>query len=245
MNFGIIYKAVNKINGKSYIGKTVQDLLIRKKQHEYSYDNSYFHNALKKYGVNNFNWSILCNVNSESCLNDKEKYYIKKYRTFIDFDNCNGYNMTLGGDGGGVPSKEALRRLSDALKGRPSPNKGTVFSESFKRKVSNSILSKYKNGWSPRKGRKHTIISRSKMGQIGKDHHRFGKFGKENCMSKKYIVIDPNGNEFVVHGLSEFCRKNELTVQLLNMCAAGKRIHHKGYKCKHYNENEDKGLMGV
>lgn len=33
MSFGIIYKAINKVNGKVYIGQTTEDLEVRKKKH--------------------------------------------------------------------------------------------------------------------------------------------------------------------------------------------------------------------
>jgi len=46
----IIYRAVNKINGKTYIGQTTKDLEVRKRQHEYdALRNSLqiFHKALR------------------------------------------------------------------------------------------------------------------------------------------------------------------------------------------------------
>lgn len=45
----IIYKAVNKINNKCYIGQTIRKLERRKCEHLYNRNNSYFHNAIKKY----------------------------------------------------------------------------------------------------------------------------------------------------------------------------------------------------
>ena len=55
----IIYKATNKINGKVYIGQTINSLEHRKSGHErearYQKETSvYFHNALLKYGFYNF-----------------------------------------------------------------------------------------------------------------------------------------------------------------------------------------------
>lgn len=90
---GIIYKITNKVNGKSYIGQTRYTLEFRWRQHIHKKDNTYFHNAIHKYGVENFSQEILeeCDVND---LNSKEIFYIAKYDTFN-----NGYNLTIGGDG--------------------------------------------------------------------------------------------------------------------------------------------------
>lgn len=90
---GIIYKITNKVNNKSYIGQTRYTIEFRWRQHLHKKDNTYFHNALHKYGAENFTIDILeeCDVNH---LNEREMFYIAKYDTFN-----NGYNLTLGGDG--------------------------------------------------------------------------------------------------------------------------------------------------
>lgn len=94
-----IYKVVNLINGKIYIGKT-NDFEKRKREHiVYDIDdNSYFHKALKKYGESNFEWSIIDYADTLEDINNLEKYYIRKYNTF----KPKGYNMTKGGDGGSM-----------------------------------------------------------------------------------------------------------------------------------------------
>ena len=48
---GIIYKITNKVNNKSYIGQTRYSLEFRWRQHQHKKDNTYFHNAIKKYGI--------------------------------------------------------------------------------------------------------------------------------------------------------------------------------------------------
>lgn len=90
---GIIYKVTNKVNGKSYIGQTRYTLEFRWRQHLHKRDNAYFHNAIKKYGAENFSLEILeeCDVDQ---LNSREIFYIAKYNTFEE-----GYNLTIGGDG--------------------------------------------------------------------------------------------------------------------------------------------------
>lgn len=90
---GIIYKITNKVNGKSYIGQTRYTIEFRWKQHQHKKDNTYFHNAIHKYGIENFSIEVLEECNIED-LNSREIYYIAKYDTFN-----NGYNLTIGGDG--------------------------------------------------------------------------------------------------------------------------------------------------
>ena len=90
---GIIYKITNKVNGKSYIGQTRYTIEFRWKQHQHKNDNTYFHNAIHKYGIENFSIEILEKCNIED-LHSREIFYIAKYDTFK-----NGYNLTIGGDG--------------------------------------------------------------------------------------------------------------------------------------------------
>lgn len=90
---GFIYKITNKVNGKSYIGQTRYTVEFRWRQHQHKKDNTYFHNAIHKYGANNFIVEILeeCDLKD---LNSREIFYIAKYNTFKK-----GYNLTIGGDG--------------------------------------------------------------------------------------------------------------------------------------------------
>jgi len=98
-----VYKYTNRINGHSYIGQSI-DIETRKKNHIYSSScptasdyNSQFHQAIRKYGINNFKFEILVELTKENysneILNDLEKFYIKKYNSFK-----NGYNATEGGE---------------------------------------------------------------------------------------------------------------------------------------------------
>ena len=92
-----IYKITNLINGKIYIGQSIQ-IFSRWKQHFKSYEDcdktTYLYNALVKYGIENFSFSIeeLC---EPELLNEKEKFYIEKYKSF---NHLFGYNLTDGGD---------------------------------------------------------------------------------------------------------------------------------------------------
>lgn len=86
-----IYKITNKLNGKSYVGQSI-DIKRRWREHINNSSNSLIHKAIIKYGEDNFIFEIL-----EECkrdyLNEKEIFYIKNLNTLYP----NGYNLTPGG----------------------------------------------------------------------------------------------------------------------------------------------------
>ena len=125
-----IYKATNKINGKVYIG-FASNLSKRKHRHKYyalvKNVTSCFYNAIKKYGWDNFDWKVIYQSKDRlHCLNVMERFFIEEYRSYIGFSNCQGYNMTIGGDGalGNHKSKtfEHKKRISQSHKGKKLSN---------------------------------------------------------------------------------------------------------------------------
>lgn len=112
----IIYMATNTVNCKSYIGKTTKVLSKRIYAHKWSsvkgekhnVYKSKFYNAIRKYGIESFVWEVLDIANNIEELNEKEKYYIDKFKTIE-----NGYNISPGGNGGDSfsnhPNKEEIR----------------------------------------------------------------------------------------------------------------------------------------
>ena len=86
-----IYKIINKINGKWYIGKQVRE-------------NSYYlgsgkslKNAINKHGKDNFEKVILEYCDSKEILNEREKHWI----SITDAVNDRmSYNIAAGGEGG-------------------------------------------------------------------------------------------------------------------------------------------------
>lgn len=94
----LIYKAVNKVNGKVYIGQTTKTLDDRVFQHYKSSKKpkSVFHKALAKYGVLGFDWTILQeNINNKAELNLLEVEHQHQYNAVEE-----GYNMVYMGGGG-------------------------------------------------------------------------------------------------------------------------------------------------
>ena len=96
---GFIYKITNKINGKSYIGQTIQSVKERFYQHcatkcSQAILNMVIHKAINKYGKSNFTIEVIEEVESTN-LNDRERYWIRYYDSYN-----NGYNSTEGGQDG-------------------------------------------------------------------------------------------------------------------------------------------------
>lgn len=97
-----IYKFTNKINGKSYIGQS-QNLENRYKTHLRSFYkenatmyNTLFYRAVRKYGIENFDYEILIQSEkfSKEELNNYEIQYINQFQSYGE----NGYNMNKGGN---------------------------------------------------------------------------------------------------------------------------------------------------
>lgn len=102
---GFIYKITNTINGKSYIGQTIQNVKERFYQHcatkcSRAVSNMAIHRAIKKYGKSNFTVEVIEEIDSAN-LNDRERYWIKYYNSYN-----NGYNSTKGGQEGCKPFKD-------------------------------------------------------------------------------------------------------------------------------------------
>lgn len=98
---GCIYICTNNVNNKQYIGQTRGPLPRRKYAHlqiardAKHHSHGYFHNALAKYGPDNFVWEELCSVRvcEFDTLNELEELAIEMNQTLVP----HGYNMCPGG----------------------------------------------------------------------------------------------------------------------------------------------------
>src|SRR5690242_573961 len=94
-----VYLITNCVNGKRYVGKTKRSLAQRMKDHAYNafVRNSSQHicRALRKYGIENFNMTLLQTCESFEEMRDAEVRWVAELKTFGN----DGYNETRGGDG--------------------------------------------------------------------------------------------------------------------------------------------------
>ena len=87
----IIYKVVNKINGKWYIGKDAGNNAY------YLGSGKILKNAINKYGKENFEKIILEHCTDKTHLSEREKYWITETNAPSD---PMSYNLASGGEGG-------------------------------------------------------------------------------------------------------------------------------------------------
>ena len=166
----IIYKHVNKTNGKVYIGQTCMTPNSRWRNGKGYIYNSYFYNAIKKYGWDNFEHIIVAENLTQDEANIMEEELIKLYQST---NRDKGYNIMFGGNNHAL-SEETKSKLSKAAKDRMNN-----YTEEEMREIGAKIsaaLSGENNGFY---GKKHTEETRRKMKNnhphlSGENHPMYG-----------------------------------------------------------------------
>ena len=161
-----IYKVLNGLNGKVYIGKT-NDLDRRKVEHfsEATRDrrNSHLYNAIRKYGEEHFTFHVVAEFQHEERAYEAERFLI----AFFDSTNRRvGYNNTLGGDGVRPTSKERERRSQHGKTrtGPRNPFYGRVHTPETKAKIAKSRR-KYVGPKHPLWGQRHSDETRQRISE--------------------------------------------------------------------------------
>lgn len=166
----IIYKTINLINGKFYIGKD------SKNNAKYYGSGILLNKAIKKYGKDNFRKEIIeDDILAIEVLNEREKYWIKK----LNAKNPNGYNLSDGGDGfvkGYIMSKETKNKIKKSLIGH-------TVSKETKDKIRKSLIG-------------HTVstetknkLKKSKLVSIPWNKGKTGIYSKETLEKMKPLQL--------------------------------------------------------
>ena len=144
-------------NGKRYIGITRKTVNQRWNNGNGYNHNTHFHNAIKKYGAENFQHKVIATGISKIQACEIEKRLIEKYDTT---NQERGYNHSTGGEIsalgvkrtpeyvkmlrlrhlGKSPSAETRKKISAKLKGRPSCRKGAKMADESKKKMSKPVF---------------------------------------------------------------------------------------------------------
>jgi group I intron endonuclease len=162
-----IYIITNMVNGKKYVGLT-NSLSKRWNKHKNAKGSApALHSAIKKYGIENFDFVHYASAFGPDAAKTIEIAVIAEYNTQVP----NGYNLTAGGDGTLEPSPDLRQRLSDSHKGKAQ-------SEETKRKRSESLKKAYAEGRrSPRSGWKLSDEAKLKLSESkkGNKNPMYGK----------------------------------------------------------------------
>lgn len=173
-----IYLIRNLIDGRSYVGQCYrQSLKMRWKAHcKRANSNSHYplHQAIQEYGEQHFSMEILERAGSRHQLNELEKMYIARYRTFPPSQGF-GYNLSEGGVGspGYRLTEEQRYRVSLALTGRR-------FTEEHRRKIGLKSA-----GNKSFLGRKHSEETKQKMRAAALGRTNRSKLGQQLSQETK------------------------------------------------------------
>lgn len=178
--YGVVYKVTCKTTNKKYIGYAT-NFQERKERHKWLSlerdSKTYFHNSIRKYGWEDFEWEIIDICSSLESMKQSEIMWISIYDS-----NHTGLNILPGGDGFG--------------KGKDHPCFGRRFvrTKETRERIRLATLGN-KNSL----GRKHTKEELRKMSQshIGRIYKKWTKEQKEKfSISRKKFHEDRRKNEY-------------------------------------------------
>ena len=212
--YGFIYQVTNLVNGKKYIGQTIN----RKETRWYgslktiiqTYTcNTHLKHSIKKYGIDNFEVETIDRAMTKEELDHKEDYYIRKYNTI---NPKFGYNQKYGGSNG-KHTEASKKKMSENHKdnsGEKNPmfgkipwNKGKHLNDKIIEKISNSQKKRFKENphlqdgkknpmygkTSPMRGRKRSKETKKRIKEnhanvSGKNNPMYGKHHSKETKQK-------------------------------------------------------------
>lgn len=202
-----IYKLINTINNKIYIGLTTESIpeRCRKRVAEAKYRdsrNSYILNAIRKHGSEVFKVEQIDTANSLKELQQKEIYYIQLYNST---DRKIGYNLTKGGEG----------------------NLGLKMSDETKNKIRQKALGRF---WNTERKLNHSILLKSKNIDYSKGINNCKEYNLKTSI--KVFKYDLNNNLIKEYfSISETYRDNNIDrIGLIRYLKSNKAENNKGYK---------------
>lgn len=124
-----VYRIVRRETGKQYFGWTSESpnqRWWRHKDHAKKGDGYAIHNAMRRYGVEAFDFEVFLEVGTAAEAKLAEMYYIAGFKTNARRKGHWGYNLTDGGEGvvGYTHSEETRAAIGARLRGKPSPLRG-------------------------------------------------------------------------------------------------------------------------
>lgn len=221
-----VYIITNTKNGKKYIGKTKNKIEERFKTHLYLSSigvETKLYNAIRKYGKEYFCCCLLEQVEGNiEILNEREKYWISYYETLQQ-----GYNMTLGGDGGDTSFSEKyieyMEKRGEQISGENNPFYGKKHKEETKK-----IISEKMKGRTHKKETKEILSIKNTGKKMSEESIKKGIEKR----SETWRITTPYNEIIIIKNLSKFCKENGLDQRNMSKVAAGIYKTSKGFKCE-------------
>lgn len=156
--YGVIYKITNKLNDMIYIGQTTRSLKVRFREHAKA--GCHLHNAIEKYGIDNFAIEVIEECKTKQELDEREIFWIAELKC----RHPNGYNLNNGGSGnaGFLQTEETRSKKSAIMKGKKSRFFGKRHTEESKLKIGASMTGEKNHFY----GKHHTDEVRVKISSI-------------------------------------------------------------------------------
>ena len=177
-----LYKITNQINGKIYIGQTINPDTRWKNHQRSAIDPKVpIQYAIKKYDVNNFEFEVIACCKNQDDTNDIETELIKQYNSFIA--NGSGYNATHGGMN--APKSENFKQMMRAWHASLSPEEKEKRKHMHRKTIINLIATK----GHPAQGLKWTREQRDSASIIQKAVDRNYSLETRQKMSKAHIGL--------------------------------------------------------
>ena len=220
-----VYKHINKINNKIYIGLTKQLPEKRWGVEGKNYKKScpHFWNAIIKYGWDNFKHIIVAeNLTKE----EAEQLEIKLIKEYKSNNRKFGYNILEGGSAPSIPI-EVRKKMSKSMKGNKN-GLGHPCSKEKREKISKA-----------QKGRKLTKEHKEKMSlaKKGKNHKPPSiETRKKISDSHEKIPVYCEETNIIYPSVQECARQLKLYATNVTKCCKGKIKTTGGYHLKYYLE---------
>ena len=244
----VIYCYTNKINGKRYVGQTIQKL--RKRHGQHLSGKQLIDKKLKQYGVENFKLEVLHLADMYS-IDMLERHYIYFFDTFVK--NGKGYNVSSGGHNGspwagkteeeleewkvkygtpivgvGIDSILSYKYIEEAKKDGFNP-KGISTTCTYHHNPE-VFLGKYKHRYVSHKGYKW---------YYKEDYDRLSEEKKSRTLLKNIVAISTKSEEVLFFENISQISNSGFNINCVYTCCRGESKTHKGYKW-YYKEDYDK-----
>ena len=203
----IIYKIVNKINKKIYVGQTKRTLKERMEEHVRK-NSIPVDKDIEKYGIENFDIKVIDVATNEEELNDKEKLWIRKLNCMLP----KGYNQTFGG----------------------KTTKGFTHREQSKEKMSKAKSKLYVGSGNPFFGKRHSEESKEKMSKARKGRKLTTEWKEKIGLAQRKKVINLDTGE-VFDSIKSAAVHYELKETHITRVCKGKRKTTGGFRWAYYN----------